>query len=256
MGEITGISWCDHTFNPWIGCTKISDGCRSCYAESENKRFQWNPAGWGPGVARKRTSIENWKNPMKWAKKAHSEGITKRVFCASLADVFDPDVPAEWHRDLFYLIYKCNLYYPGALEWLLLTKRSERIEQFMEKEWLAHPPDYVRLGVTAEDQANADRHIPDLLRVWRGKNFVSYEPAIGPLHMRGSFWPIDWIICGGESGVACRPMDLEWARHIQSQCNNACIPFFFKQIGGYPDKRHDPEGWPTDLRVREFPVQP
>lgn len=258
MGETTGISWCDHTFNPWIGCTKVSQGCKFCYAETQNKRYNWT-AGWGPGQPRKRTSAENWKKPIQWAKNAVKDGVIRRVFCASLADVFDLEAPRGARFDLWELIHKCEVIrYEaplalGKLEWLILTKRPENIEDMMPAVWLENPPPYIRLGVTCEDQENADKRIPVLLKVWRGKNFVSYEPAIGPLHMYGSYWPIDWIIVGGESGASCRPFDPEWARHIHWQCRNAGIPFFMKQLGGFPDKHHDPAEWPEDLRVQEFP---
>jgi protein gp37 len=194
MGEKTGIDWCDATFNPWVGCTKVSDGCRYCYAERENKQYGYNPAGWGPGVSRKRTSEKYWKGPKTWAKKAFREGVTKRVFCGSWCDILDPDVPEEWHTDLWRMINQLGWEYPGALEWLLLTKRSERIEQFLPERWLENPPDYVRLGVTAEDQPNADRRIPDLLRVWRGKNFVSIEPMLSNVNLIKVMQPneYDW----------------------------------------------------------------
>lgn len=251
MGETSAISWTDATFNPWIGCTKISQGCKLCYAETQNNRYQWNPAGWGPGAPRKRTSAANWKKPIQWAKEARAAGMVKRVFCASLADVFDAEAPAQWRNDLWVLISECSAI--GGLEWLILTKRPENIRRMMPAHLTENPPDHIRIGTTCEDQENAEKRIPELLHSWRGKNFISYEPAIGPLHMHGSFWPIDWIIVGGESGAGCRSFDIQWARHIREQCKNSGTAFFMKQLGGHPDKRHDPEVWPEDLRVREFP---
>lgn len=276
MGQ-TAISWTatvlpdgtvlpGYSFNPWIGCTKVSQGCKFCYAETQNNRYQWNQAGWGPGKERKRTSPANWKKPIEWAKQARADGVTRRVFCASLADVFDPEVPQEWRSDLWFMINLTGEY--GGLEWLLLTKRPQYIEHMAPVEWLENPPGYVRIGVTTEDQENADRRIPQLGRVWKGKNFVSYEPALGPISFAGldnegiyrpwldvAAWEpaIDWIICGGESGSGCRPFNIEWARSVRDQCARAGIPFFFKQTGGHPNKRHDPAEWPEDLRVQEFP---
>jgi protein gp37 len=287
MGETTGIAWTDMTFNPWIGCTKVSQGCKFCYAETQNKRYGWVSA-WGPNAPRKRTSEANWRKPLEWAKKAASEGVTRRVFCASLADVFDIEAPQEWRVDLFTMIDQIGRFVWG-LEWLILTKRPENIINMAPARWLDNPPDYVRIGVTSEDQENADKRIPELLKVWHGRTFVSYEPALSPVdfspylvcqwfqdtdhpvqwkpgdivdrekypirgysaRLRGR---IDWVICGGESGPGCRPMDLQWARDVRDQCRAANTPFFFKQIGGHPNKRHDPALWPADLRVQEFPT--
>lgn len=259
MGK-TSISWTGtvlhdgtvlsgYSFNPWIGCTKVSQGCAHCYAETQNKRYNWNSAGWGVGKPRKRTSESNWLKPIQWSKEARAAGVTRRIFCASLADVFDGEVPQEWRNDLWSLTCKAV-----NLEWLLLTKRPENIEKMLPAEWIDNPPDWIRIGVTAEDQPNADLRIPALLKAWRGKNFISYEPAIGPLHMRNHFWPIHWIICGGESGAGCRPFSPEWARSIMNQCKNAQVPFFAKQLGGHSNKRDDLNDFPADLQIREFPI--
>lgn len=284
MGK-TAISWTatvlsdgttlpGYSFNPWIGCTKVSQGCAHCYAETQNKRYNWTPDGWGVGAPRKLTSEKNWQKPIAWAKQAKAEGVVRRVFCASLADVFDAEVDWTWRARLWDLIEETAQI--GGLEWLLLTKRPENILEMLPKRWLANPPDYIRLGVTVEDQANEYR-IGELLKVWGGKNFVSVEPMLSPvdLHLMRSdrsihilkpipHFPyvehsgkykcmIHWVIVGGESGAGCRPMELEWARDLLRQCREADIPYFFKQVGGHPDKRHDPAGWPEDLRVQEFP---
>jgi protein gp37 len=263
MSETTGIGWTDHTFNPWIGCTKVSQGCKLCYAETQNNRYGWNPEGWGAGKPRKRTSAANWKKPIQWAKQAVKDGVIRRVFCSSLADVMDDEVPGEWTVDLTEMIESIGRYI-GGLEWLILTKRPENIRNVIPDEWLSDPPDYVRLGVTCEDQANANKRIPQLINAWKGKNFLSVEPMISRISLVGFASPtwgmipesafIHWVICGGESGAGCRPMDIEWARDLRDQCQTAGVPFFFKQLGGFPDKRHDPAGWPEDLRVQEFPL--
>jgi protein gp37 len=258
MGEISAIAWTDATFNPWIGCTKVSQGCKLCYAETQNNRFKWNPAGWGPGAQRKRTSESYWKKPIQWAKQAAADGVIRRVFCASLADVFDAEAPQEWRADLWELInVTANI---GGLEWLILTKRPENIERMIPWRWQHLPPDCVRIGFTAEDQENYCRRYNQFIMAWKGKNFVSYEPALGPLVIGPNFKTeqkvhdrIDWFICGGESGAGCRPFDIEWALDLKTQCKAADIPFFMKQLGGHPDKRHNPEDWPHDLRIREFP---
>jgi protein gp37 len=263
MGQ-TAISWTatvlsdgttlpGYTFNPWIGCTKVSEGCRLCYAETQNKRYGWT-SGWGKGAPRKRTSAANWKKPLEWAKQAVKDRVTRRVFCASLADVFDPEVDQDWRDDLLELMYEASETI-GGLEWLVLTKRPENISEMLNYHLLAIAPDWLRIGVTVEHQNQIDRYAT-LAKAWRGKNFVSYEPALGPLQIIFATYSleIDWVICGGESGAGCRPMDLNWARDARDQCQIAGVPFFFKQIGGFPNKRDDPAEWPEDLRVQEFPV--
>lgn len=254
MGEITKISWCDHTFNPWIGCTKVSEGCRNCYAERDNLRFGWVDR-WGKSAPRKLTSDANWKKPLNWAKKAKEEGVIRMVFCASLADVFDAEVDQSWKERLWELIAETSLY--GSLEWLILTKRPENIDEMLHPAWLDNPPDDIRIGVTAEDQNNTHR-IYELLTAWSGKNFVSYEPALGEIDISYSLngcperdvygeWyqtrhPVDWVIMGGESGPNARPMHPDWARSVRDQCQAAGVPFFFKQWGEwYPTRPFDPK---------------
>lgn len=262
MGEKTGITWTDHTFNPWIGCTKVSPGCAHCYAETQNKRYNWT-AGWGKGQLRQRTSESNWKKPIAWARQAVLDGVIRRVFCASLADVFDNEVAPAWRNDLFHLIDQTGEI--GGLEWLLLTKRPYNLPAMLPEAWGTNPPLYTCIGTTIEDQKQADMRIPLLLDSWKGKNFLSVEPMLGPLDLthdldgyKGnglySNDKIHWVIVGGESGPGCRPMDLEWARGVRDQCIESNVPFFFKQIGGFPDKKHLPEQWPEDLRIQQFPT--
>lgn len=258
MAEKTGIAWTDHTFNPWIGCAKVSDGCKHCYAETQNKRYSWVD-NWGPGAPRKRTSAANWKQPIQWAKQAKAEGIKRLVFCASLADVFDDEVDYHWRNDLWELIAEAS----DGLEWLILTKRPENILDMFPARWQDAKPDFVRLGVTCENQAMADKRLPILLNSYQGNTFISYEPALGPLRLKGwdgtyqrNYLPLTtWVICGGESGAGCRPMDIEWARDVRDQCRQAGVPFFMKQLGGFPDKRHIVENWPLDLQIQQFPAK-
>lgn len=245
MGEVTGIAWTDHTFNPWIGCTKISAGCANCYAARDNARYKW-VEDWGKGKPRRMTSEANWKKPLEWARKAKAAGVVRRVFCASLADVFDAEVQDDWRTRLWELVEACadpeamDVYGIG-LEWLILTKRPDNIAGMMPDHWLRRPPSHIRLGVTVEMQKE-DWRILELRKHWRGKNFVSYEPAIGPLDLRLGVYEslgklcgtstegIDWLICGAESGPGARPMHPQWARHVRDQCTAAGIPFFLKQM--------------------------
>lgn len=232
MGENSKIEWTDHTFNPWIGCQKVSPGCDHCYAEAMMDH-RYGKVQWGPHGERKRTSEANWRKPLGWAKHARHEGGGRkpRVFCASLADVFDNQVPQSWRIDLWALIERTP-----ELDWLLLTKRPENIASMLPKgrgaSWCF--PN-VWFGTTAEDQAHYNRRWPVLSRVPAALAFISYEPALGPLtdlYATAGQAP-DWIICGGESGPSARPMHPQWARDLRDQCAEAGIPFFFKQNGEY-----------------------
>jgi protein gp37 len=245
MAENSKIEWTDHTFNPWIGCQKVSPGCDNCYAEALSKRYGW--AEWGPHGERKRTSQANWKLPLRWAKAARGTGKRPRVFCASLADVWDNQVPVEWRRDLFHLIWETP-----ELDWLLLTKRPENIADML---WPAigeaelWPWPNVWLGTTAEDDERYQRRWNILARIPAKVRFISHEPALGPLgnlraHPSGKF--PDWIIMGGESGPRVRPTEREWIEDMRDACEVADIPFFFKQMTGK-------QPIPADFMVRRFP---
>lgn len=240
MGENSKIEWTDHTFNPWIGCQKVSPGCDHCYAEAMMDH-RYGRVTWGPHGERKRTSAANWRLPMRWAKAARRDGARRRVFCASLADVFDNQVPDGWRSDLFALIEDTP-----ELDWLLLTKRPENIAKMVWAKWDAGLPFNIWLGTTCEDQKNFDRRWPILMAVPAVVRFISYEPAIGKLSlpMHGPY--PDWIICGGESGAETRFMEPEWAYDLLADCAFANIAFFMKQM-----TKKAPI--PSDLMVRQFP---
>jgi protein gp37 len=239
MGTETGIEWCDHTFNPWSGCTRVSPGCDNCYAATMALRAPGTFGSWEPGAPRKRTSERNWKQPLAWNRAAAAAGVRRRVFCASLADVFDNQVPEDWRADLFHLIARTD-----NLDWLLLTKRPQNIAKMLPQaasdHWAAWGEGWpnVWLGTTAENQAEADRRIPHLLAVPAKVRFLSCEPLLGPVDLRAVSWGhsnalhrIDWVIAGGESGAGARPMHPAWARRLRDQCDAAVVPFFFKQWG-------------------------
>lgn len=242
MGENSKIEWCDHTFNPWIGCQKVSPGCDHCYAEAMMDH-RYHKVEWGPHGERKRTSAANWRKPRQWAKAARGTGRRPRVFCASLADVFDNQVPSEWRRDLFDLIAATP-----ELDWLLLTKRPENLLRM----WPTGYWPNIWLGTTCEDQEHYNRRWPILAETRGAKiRFISYEPAIGPLLPHGkvvnsNLLLPDWLICGGESGVAARQMDPDWARAARDECSCVGTAFFMKQMTGKLPI-------PNDLMVREFP---
>lgn len=237
MAENSKIEWTTHTFNPWIGCQKVSAGCDFCYAETMMDH-RYKRVTWGPHGERLRTSDANWRKPRQWAKAAGD--VRPRVFCASLADVFDNRANPSWRADLFALIDETP-----QLDWLLLTKRPENIARMVPDDWGVSGYRNVWLGTTCEDQAAFDRRWPILSRVPAPVHFISYEPAIGPLVI-GDARP-NWIICGGESGATPRMMDLTWARSLRDECAAAGVAYFFKQTTG---KRAIPD----DLMVRAFPT--
>lgn len=254
MGENSKIEWCDHTFNPWIGCTKVSPACANCYAEGYARRVG-GPA-WGNGEPRRRTSEAYWRKPKAWSRKAEGASVRPKVFCASLADVFDAEIPADWRQDLWRLIASMR-----DLDWLLLTKRPENITRMLPTGWGDGWPN-VWLGTTVENQKQANQRIPPLLDVPAARRFLSVEPMLGAIALRnlwncygwdedvradaltGEWWTsryqeepyrtdakIDWVICGGESGPGARPLDPEWVRSLRDQCLGAGVPFLFKQWG-------------------------
>lgn len=271
----TGIAWTKSTFNGWIGCTKVGPGCDGCYAAALDSRQRWGGVThWGPGVPRYRTSPSNWNQPRRWNRQAEKTGERWLVFASSLADVFDNEVPNEWREDLFALIRETP-----ALTWQLVTKRVGNVARMLPDDWGKGYPN-VWLISTIVNQEEADRDLPKLLSVPAAIHGVSYEPALGPVEWTP--WlptfglktrtdrnfkaanAVRWIIIGGESvqaGHQTRPFELEWARSTIAQCRAAGAFPFMKQTGSRPVpylKQKDragaePEEWPEDLRVREFP---
>lgn len=275
MGADTAIEWADHTFNPWTGCTRVSPGCDHCYAAEQAKRNPATFGSWEPGGARKRTSAAYWKQPLRWNQQAEREGRRMRVFCASMADVFDNQVDPAWRSDLWELIHATP-----HLDWLLLTKRPQNIAGMLPIPGVSldaamWPWPNVWLGTTVENQAEADRRIPHLLAAPAAKRFLSCEPVLGPVSLRWAKWDdwknpdgslrqrvdqfdgirgLHWVIAGGESGCAARPMHPDWARSLRDQCEDAGVPFFFKQWGewrefrhGEPDEDVDADGEAADI---------
>jgi protein gp37 len=227
MAENTSIEWTDHTFNPWWGCTKVSPGCKHCYAETMARRFGGDI--WGPGRSRRTFGDEHWQQPLRWERRAVASGRRLRVFCASMADVFEAGAPASQRERLWHTIEATP-----HLDWQILTKRPEAITDHLPREWIASPRANVWLGTSVEDQTRASR-AETLASVPAKVRFLSVEPLIGPvpeLPLAG----IDWVIVGGESGPRSRPMDSSWVLDIYAQCRAAHVPFFFKQWGGRDKK--------------------
>lgn len=248
------------TFNAWTGCAKVSAACDHCYAEAWAKRS--GLVEWG-AHPRRRTSEGYWRQPLKWNRIAKETGVRRKVFCCSLADVFDNQADPAWRLDLWGLIESTP-----HLDWLLLTKRPQNIAGMLPGNADAHgqpwsnawPWPNVWLGCTTENQEEADRRVPHLLSIPAAKRFLSCEPLLGPvdlsLHM-GS-WPVrdpakhrtdwdmrsynegvHWVIAGGESGPHARPMSPAWVRSLRDQCAAANVPFHLKQWGEWgPDLVH------------------
>lgn len=256
MGQDTKIEWAHATFNPWMGCQKVSPGCANCYAE-EMMDHRYGKVKWGPDGTRVVTSDANWKQPKKWNKQAIEEGVRHRVFCASLADVFeDRDDLVETRHRLMDLIYLTP-----QLDWLLLTKRPD-IAYYWTEKWPLHKN--VWIGTSVENQKYANERIPWLLRIPAAKRFLSVEPLLGPLSVMFAMNTIEadtipdrsysdhlqWVIVGGESGRNSRPMKSQWVRHIRDECKTMHIPFFFKQWGEYgPEETYPGAMYPIGKKL-------
>lgn len=251
MGNKTAIQWCDATFNPWWGCTRISPACDFCYADAWARRTGRDL--WDNGE-RRPFGDKHWAEPLKWARTLPAKlGRRPRVFCASMADVFDKDAPSGARERLWCLIAATP-----ELDWLLLTKRIGNVPR-MVPPWITWPSN-IWLGITVANQEEVDRDVPKLLDVPAQMRFLSCEPLLGPVDLtayrltdrRTRKYPfpmlapenrttnlelLDWVIVGGESGSKqARPFDPAWARSIIEQCRVARVAVFVKQLGKRPQE--------------------
>lgn len=276
MAETTNISWCDATWNPWIGCTKVSPGCVNCYAENLMDT-RYGRVQWGKGNPRSLTSEAYWKQPLKWNRSAIKNGTRLKVFCASLSDWLDDEVPVEWLARLL-----CLIVLTPKLDWLLLTKRPQnwrsRMEQVAALEsddflisnapaiaqaWLSGIAHHnVWFGATIENQEQATIRIPQLIAIPAKIRFLSCEPLLEAVTL--DLTKIDWLIIGGESGDRARPFNAAWARSIIRQCRDDGVSVFVKQMGGnFSDGLHsvklkdrkggDMDEFNHEFQIREFP---
>jgi protein gp37 len=267
MSDKTAIQWTDRTFNPWWGCSRVSPACRFCYADRDARRYGFDI--WRRKGPRRMLSDGNWQRPVKWDREAREAGVPAKVFCASMADVFEdhPQV-ADARKRLWDLIDETPW-----LIWQLLTKRIENVAKMAP--WGDSWPANVWLGTSVESQRFADERIPELLAVPAAVRFLSCEPLLGPVdigmpedhsgHARdwaGDRWEyecldcsdaaegtsvrwttpsgpcVNWLICGGESGPKARPSDPAWFRSLRDQCQRSAIPFFMKQLGEWRPLRN------------------
>ncbi len=226
MGKNSKIEWTHHTFNPWWGCVRVSAACKHCYAEAWAKRV--GKRVWGPKAPRRFFSETHWSEPLKWNAEARKANTRSRVFCASMADVFEVRKDLNpWRERLWTLIEQTP-----SLDWLLLTKRPQQILKM--NPWSGNWPENVWIGTTVEDQEAADERLPHLANVPAAVRFISAEPLLGQLEI--SSWlasSIDWVITGGESGPHARPSSPSWFRSLHIQCMQADVPFHFKQWGDW-----------------------
>lgn len=273
MSDKTGIEWTDATWNPVTGCSKVSQGCKHCYAEREWPRMtKLVPAYAGREFTDVRTHADRLDQPLRWKK-------PRMIFVNSMSDLFHEDVPFEFIDSVF-----------AAMElspqhtFQVLTKRPARMRDYMlDYRKHLHPLPNVWLGVSVEDQAAADERIPLLLDTPAAVRWISAEPLLGPVDLtrvmrtpKHSEWTycdnaltgmhstkqgqyqgnsLDWVVVGGESGPKARPMSPDWARSLRDQCAAAGVPFLFKQWGewlpmlgqieGVPvkQKTETPDGW-------------
>jgi protein gp37 len=244
----------------------------NCYADTWATRTG-HPDLWRRHGERRFFGDKHWAEPVAWNRKAEAAGVRRRVFCASMADVFerhpDTDVGAEIGHARQRLLRLIE--HTTSLDWLLLTKRPENILEMVTPRWqfMGFPPN-VWIGTSVEDQQRADERIPYLLEIPAAVRFLSCEPLLSEVDLSDAIWPrdgghgtrrVDWVIVGGESGPKARVMEVRWARSVAKQCGDRAA-FFMKQMGSVWAKDHhakdakgeDPDEWPEDLRVREFPM--
>ena len=226
MAKNSRIEWTDHTFNPWWGCVKVSPACKNCYAEAWAKRV--GAGVWGRQAPRRFFGENHWKEPLRWNAEAAASGERRRVFCASMADVFEDRRELDpWRAKLSDLISKTPW-----LDWLLLTKHPDRVNDLAP--WGSIWPANVWLGTTVETQAWAERRLPAFIAVPARVRFLSCEPLLAKLDLSRWLTPhIHWVIAGGESGPKSRPTDPAWFRDLRDQCVEAGVPFHFKQWGNW-----------------------
>lgn len=277
MSSKTKIEWAEASWNPVIGCSKVSEGCQNCYAERMAMRL-WYMGN--PVYGRVTNENGKWNNqiiclgrdvldkPLHWRK-------PRIIFVCSMSDLFHEKVPFDYRDKVIAVFEKCPQH-----TGIILTKREDELLRYAKYRGFKWPANIIGM-VTVENQKWAEIRIPKLLQCGFARTGVSCEPLLGPIDFRsliigprrrGSYdclcgqaaceegtmkdpisGHLDWIIVGGESGPKARPMDIKWARSIKDQCQAAGVPFFMKQLGGCPNKRDKMSDFPEDLKIREYP---
>lgn len=258
------------SFNPWRGCTRWTEGCQFCYAEAFSHRLGEDL--WGKGKERRLAPDGYWQKPLAWDARAARLGVRLKVFCASMADVFDAEVPPEWRLRLWDLIARTP-----HLDWLLLTKRPENWREMVP--WHPERPDVaaaialatvpvphnVWLGATVENERRAGERRAAIDACPAAVRFLSLEPLLGPVDVTPYLGVVDWLIIGGESGNSSRPCEIDWMVDIVRQAQAGGIACFVKQLGSRPTlhtlsydagtyKGGEMEYWPNELKVRQWPT--
>ena len=228
----TKIEWAEETWNPVTGCTKVSPGCKHCYAETQAERFRGTKAF--PNGFDLTLKPERLEQPQRWKK-------PRRIFVNSMSDLFHEGIDDQYII-LTYEIMRSTTRH----EYLVLTKRAERMREMLTTGLGVYMHPNIWHGVSVENQDYAQRRIPDLCDVPSPVRFLSCEPLLGPLDLTPWLDELQWVIVGGESGRGKRPIDLDWAREIRDQCAAAGVPFFMKQV----DKV---QPIPDDLMIRQDP---
>ncbi|MEL6644097.1 MAG: phage Gp37/Gp68 family protein [Pseudomonadota bacterium] len=226
MGANSKIEWTNHTFNPWWGCLKVSEACKNCYAEAWAKRV--GQKVWGQTAPRRFFSDKHWNEPIKWNRRLERVGLRERVFCASMADVFEDRDDLLSHRDRLWDLIRET----PNLDWLLLTKRSQNIAQFLPEDW-NNGYENVWLGTTVENQKRAEEALPHLTRIPAKVRFISAEPLLEEINIATYMPKLQWVISGGESGPKARPASPSWFRRLMLDCMAHDVAFHFKQWGDW-----------------------
>lgn len=278
------IQWTDKTWNPVRGCSLVSAGCKNCYAMKQAHRFS-GPGGKYEGLTELGPNGPRWNGKIRLVPEALEQPLRlrkpSRIFVNSMSDLFHESVSDEFIARVFSVMAEADRH-----TFQVLTKRPERmaatvrtIKRVVAEDWerfdggrFTWPLPNIWLGVSVEDQKTADQRIPLLLQTPAAVRFVSYEPALGPVHFGGALYrrlgcegaqpdpeclecrdacgKLDWIIVGGESGPKARPFELAWARQTVSQCKAAGVPVFVKQIGSHPFSERQEPGWATLYKDR------